>query len=162
MNTPKLFLLDGMALIFRSYHALRISPRYTSYQKNTNAQFGFLNTLLELIKKNRPTHLAVAFDSQGSTQRHEIYQDYKANREATPEDILKAIPDIREILLAMNIPLFELPGYEADDIIGTITKHASKQGMYCYMVTMDKDYIQLVNELVFLYQLPRSKIQLRF
>lgn len=157
MNTPKLFLLDGMALIFRSYHALRMSPRYTSYQKNTNAQFGFLNTLLELIKKNRPTHLAVAFDSQGSTQRHEIYQDYKANREATPEDILKAIPDIREILLAMNIPLFELPGYEADDIIGTITKHASKQGMYCYMVTMDKDYIQLVNESVFLYQLPRAK-----
>lgn len=157
MGTSKLFLLDGMALIFRAYHALRMHPRYTSYKKNTNAQFGFTNTLLELIKKNKPTHLVVAFDSHTPTERHQIYQEYKANREATPEDILSALPDIRELLEAMRIPIFEIPGYEADDIIGSLTRLASQQNIASYMVTMDKDYIQLVNEQVFLYQLPRTK-----
>lgn len=157
MNTPKLFLIDGMALIFRAYYALRMSPRYTSYKKNTNAQFGFTNTLLELIRKNQPTHMAVAFDTHGPTERHQVYEEYKANREATPEDIIGALPDIRELLEAMHIPLFEMPSYEADDIIGTLTRQASKAGMETYMVTMDKDYIQLVDEKVFLYQLPRGK-----
>lgn len=148
----KLFLLDAFALIFRAYYALSKSPRITSTGKNTNAQFGFLNTLLDLINNQKPTHLAVCFDTKDRTERHEDFADYKANRQETPEDILAAVPDIKKMLAAFNIPIIEVPGYEADDIIGTLSVKGSEQGYKVYMVTPDKDYGQLVNENVFIYK----------
>ncbi|HOZ51117.1 MAG TPA: DNA polymerase I [Chitinophagaceae bacterium] len=148
----KLFLLDAFALIFRAYFALSKSPRITSNGKNTNAQFGFLNTLIELIKNQKPSHLAVCFDTKEPTERHTDYEHYKANRQETPEDILLAVPDIKRILEAFNIPIVEVPGYEADDIIGTLSVKASKEGYEVYMVTSDKDYGQLVSDKVFMYK----------
>lgn len=152
MQEKKLFLLDAFALIFRAYYALAKSPRVTSYGKNTNAQFGFLNTLLELIQNQKPSHLAVCFDTKDKTERHEDFAAYKANRQETPEDILSAVPDIKKILQAFNIPIIEVPGYEADDIIGTLSVQAAQNGYKVYMVTSDKDYGQLVNENVFIYK----------
>lgn len=152
MQEKKLFLLDAFALIFRAYYALAKSPRVTSYGKNTNAQFGFLNTLLELIQNQKPSHLAVCFDTKDKTERHEDFADYKANRQETPEDILSAVPDIKKMLQAFNIPIIEVPGYEADDIIGTLALQASQNDYKVYMVTSDKDYGQLVNENVFIYK----------
>jgi DNA polymerase-1 len=148
----KLFLLDAFALIFRAYFALSKSPRVTSNGKNTNAQFGFLNTLLELIKNQKPSHLAVCFDTKEPTERHTDYEHYKANRQETPEDILAAVPDIKRMLQAFNIPIIEVPGFEADDIIGTLSVKASKEGYEVFMVTSDKDYGQLVNDKVFMYK----------
>ena len=148
----KLFLLDAFALIFRAYYALARSPRVTSTGKNTNAQFGFLNALMDLINNQKATHLAVCFDTKDKTERHDDFAAYKANRQETPEDILTAVPDIKRMLKAFNIPIIEVPGYEADDIIGTLSVQASKAGYDVYMVTPDKDYGQLVNEKVFMYK----------
>lgn len=148
----KLFLLDAFALVFRAYYALIRSPRITSKGKNVNAQFGFTNTLLELINNQKPTHMAVCFDTQAPTERHTDFADYKANRQEAPEDILLAIPDIKELLRGFNIPIIESDGYEADDVIGTLSKLAAKQGFDVYMVTPDKDYGQLVEENIKIYK----------
>ncbi|HEX7755202.1 MAG TPA: DNA polymerase I, partial [Niabella sp.] len=136
----RLFLLDAYALVFRAYYALIRSPRVTSKNKNTNAQFGFTNTLVELITKQKPTHMAVCFDTHELTERHTDFADYKANRQETPEDILIAVPDIKRIVTGFNIPVIEAPGYEADDIIGTLSKKAAAEGYEVFMVTSDKDY----------------------
>jgi len=148
----KVFLLDAYALIFRAYYALIRSPRLTSKGKNTNAQFGFTNTLIELINKQKPSHLAVCFDTAAPTERHTDFAEYKANRQETPEDISMAVPDIKEIIKAFNIPIMELDGYEADDVIGTLSQKAAKAGYEVYMVTPDKDYGQLVTDKIKIYK----------
>src|SRR5688572_26783590 len=134
----KVFLLDAMALIFRAYYALIRSPRLTSQGKNTNAQFGFTNALVDLINKQKPSHMAVCFDTHAPTERHTDFADYKANRQEAPEDILAAVPDIKKLIKAFNIPCMELDGYEADDVIGTLSKQAEQKGYEVYMVTPDK------------------------
>ncbi len=121
----KLFLLDAMALIFRAYYALIRSPRITSKGKNTNAQFGFTNTLVELLNSQDPSHIAVCFDTEAPTERHTDFTDYKANRQDAPEDLIIAIPDIKKIIRGFQIPIVELDGYEADDVIGTLSCQAS-------------------------------------
>ncbi len=148
----KLFLLDAMALIFRAYYALIRSPRISSTGKNTNAQFGFTNTLVELINNQRPSHMAVCFDTEAPTERHIDFTDYKANRQEAPEDLIIAIPDIKEIVRGFNIPIVELDGYEADDVIGTLSRQAAEAGYEVFMVTPDKDYGQLVSEQVKIYK----------
>ncbi len=148
----KVFLLDAYALIFRAYYALIRSPRLTSKGKNTNTQFGFTNTLIELITKQKPSHLAVCFDTAAPTERHTDFVDYKANRQETPEDISAAIPDIRKILNGFNVPIMELDGFEADDVIGTLSKQAAQAGYEVYMVTPDKDYGQLVSDKIKIYK----------
>ena len=148
----KLFLLDAMALVFRAYYALVRSPRITSKGRNTNAQFGFTNTLIELINNQNPTHLAVCFDTHAPTERHTDFADYKANRQEAPEDILSAIPDIKKIINGFNIPCIEKDGYEADDVIGALAKKAEKAGYQVFMVTPDKDYGQLVSENIKIYK----------
>jgi len=150
--SKKLFLLDALALVFRAYYALIRNPRITSKGKNTNAQFGFTNTLLELINNQKPTHLAVCFDTEAPTERHTDYEEYKANRQEAPEDLLAALPDIKKIIKGFNLPVVELDGYEADDVIGTLSKKAAKAGYEVYMVTSDKDYGQLVNDKVKIYK----------
>ncbi len=150
----KLFLLDALALVYRAYYALIRSPRITSEGRNTNAQFGFTNALVDLINNQKPTHIAVCFDTHAPTERHIDFVEYKANRQETPEDILSAIPDIKEIIKGFNIPVIELDGYEADDIIGTLAKQAEKEGFEVYMVTPDKDYGQLVSENIKIYKPP--------
>ncbi len=148
----KLFLLDALALVFRAYYALIRSPRLTSKGKNTNAQFGFTNALVELLNKQKPSHMAVCFDTAAPTERHTDFADYKANRQEAPEDILEAIPDIKEIVRAFNIPVMEVDGYEADDVIGTLSQQAAAAGYEVYMVTPDKDYGQLVTDKVKIYK----------
>lgn len=150
----KLYLLDAFALVFRAYYALIRNPRITSKGRNTNAQFGFTNTLLDLINNQQPSHMAVCFDTHALTERHTDFADYKANRQETPEDILSAVPDIKRIIRGFNIPVVELDGYEADDIIGTLSKQAEKAGYDVYMVTPDKDYGQLVSEHIKIYKPP--------
>ncbi|MGC4058863.1 MAG: DNA polymerase I [Chitinophagaceae bacterium] len=152
MSEKKLFLLDAMALIYRAYFALQRNPRVTSKGKNTNAQFGFTNTLLELLNKEKPSHLAVVFDTQTATVRHDDFTDYKANRQEAPEDLLQAIPDIKRIIRGFSLPCKELDGYEADDLIGTLAWEAADLGYTVYMVTPDKDYGQLVKEQVLIYK----------
>ncbi|MCI5646273.1 MAG: DNA polymerase I, partial [Bacteroidales bacterium] len=141
----KLYLLDGYALIFRAYYALIRSPRINSKGENTSAIFGFVNTLEDVLRNARPDYLAVAFDPAGGTFRHEAYPEYKAQRDATPEDIKRSVPVIKEILQAYNIPILEVPGFEADDVIGTLAKKAESIGLSVQMVTPDKDYAQLVS-----------------
>ncbi|MDR2954596.1 MAG: DNA polymerase I [Prevotella sp.] len=148
----KLFLLDAYALIYRSYYAFIKSPRVNSKGQNTSAIFGFVNTLEELLRKENPTHIAVAFDPPGGTFRHDAYEHYKAQRQETPEDIRAAIPIIKEIIDAYNIKELEVPYYEADDVIGTIAKKAEKDGFDVYMMTPDKDYGQLTSEHIFMYK----------
>ncbi len=148
----KLFLIDALALIYRSHFAFMKSPRITSYGKNTSATFGFVNTLYELIQKEKPTHLGVAFDPPGPTKRHEEFENYKAQRQETPEDIIQSIPDIKRILKAWHIPILEINGYEADDVIGTLAKQASAQNIDVFMVTPDKDYAQLVDDHIWMYK----------
>ena len=150
----KLFLLDAFALVFRAYYALVRSPRITSKGRNTNAQFGFTNTLIDLINNQKPTHMAVCFDTHAPTERHTDFADYKANRQETPEDILAAVPDIKRIIAAMNIPVVAIDGFEADDVIGALAKQAEKEGYDVYMVTPDKDYGQLVTEKIKIYKPP--------
>jgi len=148
----RLFLLDAMALVFRAYYALIRNPRITSKGYNTNAQFGFTNTLLELINNRKPSHMAVCFDTHAPTERHTDFADYKANRQEAPEDLLAAIPDIKEIIRGFNIPVIEADGYEADDIIGALSKKAAAAGYEVFMVTPDKDYGQLVTESIKIYK----------
>ena len=141
-----------MALVFRAYYALIRNPRLTSKGKNTNAQFGFTNTLTELINNQKPSHMAVCFDTAAPTERHTDFEEYKANRQDAPEDIISALPDIKKIIEGFNIPILEVDGYEADDVIGTLSKQAEKAGYEVFMVTPDKDYGQLVSENVKIYK----------
>ena len=148
----KLFLLDAMALIYRAYYALIRSPILTSKGKNTNAQFGFTNTLFDLISKEKPTHLAVAFDTSAPTERHTDFVAYKAQRQEMPEDISISLADIKKIILGFNLPVVECDGYEADDIIGGLAQQAEKAGYEVFMVTPDKDFGQLVTDKIKIYK----------
>ena len=148
----KLFLLDAYALIYRAYYALIKNPRINSKGFNTSAVLGFVNTLEDVLKKENPTHIGVAFDPSGPTFRHEAYEQYKAQREETPEVIRLSVPIIKDIIRAYRIPILEVKGYEADDVIGTLATEAGKRGITTYMMTPDKDYGQLVSENVFMYR----------
>ena len=152
-DKKKLFLLDAFAIIYRSYFAFAKNPRINSKGFNTGAIMGFMNTLLEVINKQNPTHIGVAFDLKAPTFRHIEYPEYKAQRDAQPEEISLCVPVIRDILKAMNIPILEQEGFEADDVVGTLSNKAGKAGYEVYMVTLDKDYCQLVSENVFMYKL---------
>ncbi len=154
MSKPqkRLFLLDAYALIYRAHFAFTKTPRINSKGHNTSVPFGFTNTLMEVLQKQAPTHVGIAFDSPGRTFRDEIFAEYKATRQEMPEDIRYGIPKVKEIIRGFNIPILELEGYEADDIIGTVSRQACTQGFEVYMMTPDKDFGQLVNECVFLYK----------
>ena len=151
-NQKRLFLVDAYALIFRGYYAFIKNPRINSKGLDTSAIMGFMNSLLDVIKRERPDHLAVCFDKGGSADRVELFEAYKANRDATPEAIKIAVPYIEEILRAMHIPIMVKEGFEADDVIGTLSKQAEKQGFTTFMVTPDKDFAQLVSENIFMYK----------
>ena len=148
----RLFLLDAYALIYRAYYAFIRAPRINSKGQNTSAIFGFVNTLEDVLKKEQPTHIGVAFDPKGPTFRHELFEQYKAQREETPEDIRASVPIIKDILRAYRIPILEVSGYEADDVIGTLAHQADQQGIKTYMMTPDKDYGQLVTENALIYR----------
>ena len=148
----KLFLLDGMALVYRAHFALVARPIFTSRGVNTSALYGFTQTLLEILRNQQPTHIAVAFDTDAPTQRHTEYAEYKATRQAMPEDISQALPHVRRMLEAFNIPVLTCDGYEADDIIGTVVRRAEKEDFQCFMVTPDKDFGQLVDQNIFVYR----------
>ena len=152
----KLFLLDAYALIFRAYYAFIKNPRITSKGMNTSAVFGFLLTLREVLQKQKPTHIAVVFDTSAPTFRHEMFKEYKATRDETPEDIKKAVPYIKKLLEAYKIPIIDCPGFEADDIIGTLSRKASEKGFMTYMMTPDKDFAQLVSDTVFMLKPSRG------
>ena len=147
-----LLLIDAYAMIYRAYYAFIRAPRMNSRGENTSAIFGFVVTLEDLIKRVKPTHMAVAFDPAGPTFRHEVYEQYKAQRQETPEDIRWAVPRIKQLLEAMNIPVLDVPGYEADDVIGTLAHQAEKEDFEVYMATPDKDYGQLVTEKIWMYR----------
>lgn len=151
-NDNKLFLLDAYALIYRAYYAFIKNPRITSKGFNTSAILGFVNTLEDVLRKENPTHIGVAFDPPGPTFRHEAYEAYKAQREETPEAIRLSVPIIKDIIKAYNIPILEVMGYEADDVIGTLATQAGTKGITTYMMTPDKDYGQLVTDNVFIYR----------
>jgi DNA polymerase-1 len=155
-KTKKLFLLDAYALIFRAYYAFIKNPRVTSKGLNTSAIFGFLLALEEVLQKRKPTHIAVVFDHPSPTFRHEMFKDYKAHRDETPEDIRNAVPYIKRLLDAYRIPVIDYPGFEADDIIGTLARKASERGFITYMMTPDKDFAQLVSGNVFMLKPSRS------
>jgi len=148
----KLFLIDAYAIIYRAYYAFIRNPRFNSKGLNTSAIYGFVNTLEDILKREKPTHIAVAFDPRGKTFRHEAFELYKAQRESTPEDIRLAVPIIKNLIKAYNIPALEIPGFEADDVIGTIAKKAEKAGFEVFMLTPDKDYGQLVSDHIFMYR----------
>lgn len=148
----KLFLIDAYALIYRSYYAFIKNPRINSKGVNTSAVFGFINTLEDVLKREQPTHIAVAFDPKGPTFRHEAFEQYKAQREETPEVIRQSVPVIKEIIQAYHIPILEVPYYEADDVIGTVAKQAAANGFEVYMMTPDKDYGQLVADHIYMYR----------
>lgn len=152
MAEKKLFLLDGMALIYRAYFAFQQNPRITSYGLNASAMFGFTNTLLDVLNKQKPTHIAVVFDTEAPTQRHIDFEAYKAHREAMPEDLKRSIPYINRIIEGFRIPVITMDGFEADDIIGTLALKAGLEGFDVYMMTPDKDYAQLVRDNVFIYK----------
>ena len=151
-NTQKLFLLDAFALIYRSYYAFIRNPRFNSKGVNTSAMLGFTNTLVQLLEKENPHFIGVVFDLSGPTFRHEMFKEYKANREEMPEDLRKSIPYIKKIIEAFNIPTISKEGFEADDVIGTLAKKAEKEGFETYMMTPDKDYAQLVSDNIFMYK----------
>lgn len=151
-SKPKLFLLDAYALIYRAHFAFTKNPRINSKGMNTSVVFGFTNTLLEVLQKQKPTHIAVAFDTAGPTFRDELFEDYKATRQETPEDIRTGIPIVKQIIRGFNIPILEMEGYEADDIIGTIAKKAAADGFEVFMMTPDKDFGQIVEEHIKLYK----------
>ena len=152
MSQKRLYLLDAYALIFRGYFAFIKNPRINSKGMDTSAIMGFMNALMDVIKREKPDHLAVAFDKGGSTYRYEMYQEYKAHRDETPEAIKIAVPYIQELLKAMHIPIIEVAGFEADDLIGTLAKQAEKEDFKVFMVTPDKDFAQLVSENIFMYK----------
>ena len=151
-SNDKLFLLDAYALIYRAYYALIKNPRINSKGQNTSAILGFVNTLEEVLRTERPAYIGVAFDPAGPTFRHEAYAQYKAQRQETPEAIRFSVPIIKEIIRAYSIPILEVDGYEADDVIGTLATEAGRQGIDTYMMTPDKDYGQLVSERVRMYR----------
>ena len=155
-DNKKLFLLDAYALIFRAYYAFIKNPRVTSKGLNTSAIFGFLLALEEVLQKRKPTHIAVVFDTPTPTFRHEMFKEYKAHRDETPEDIKKAVPYIKRLIEAYKIPVIDYPGFEADDVIGTLARLASERGFITYMMTPDKDYAQLVSDNVFMLKPSRS------
>ena len=148
----RLFLLDAYALIFRGYYAFIKNPRINSKGMNTSAIMGFMNSLLDVIKREKPDHLAVCFDKGGSQERIGMFAEYKANRDETPEAIVISVPYIQKILEAMHIPVVVRKGFEADDIIGTLAKQAEKENYKTFMVTPDKDFAQLVSENIFMYR----------
>ena len=152
MEEKRLFLLDAYALIFRAYYALIKMPRMTRDGFNTSAIFGFVNTLEELLRKERPSHLAVCFDPPGPTFRSEAFADYKGERPSTPEDIKLSVPIIKEIIAAYNIPVIMKEGFEADDVIGTMATRAAAEGYTVYMMTPDKDFGQLVGPRILQYK----------
>ena len=153
MEEKKLFLLDAFGLIYRAYYALISSPRFSSDGFNTSAVFGFCNTLDELLRKENPAYIGVCFDPPGGhTFRNELYPEYKAQRQKQPEDITLSIPIIKDILRAYRIPVIEMEGFEADDVIGSLAKRAEADGFTTYMMTLDKDYGQLVSDRVFMYR----------
>lgn len=156
MAQKKLFLLDAYALIFRAYYAFITNPIKNSRGFNTSTIFGFINTLDEVLRKEDPSHIAVVFDPAGPTFRNELYPEYKANREETPEDIRASLPWVKKIIEAYNIPVVESPGYEADDVIGTLAKKAEKEGYTVFLMTPDKDFAQLVSDNIFMYKPKRS------
>jgi DNA polymerase-1 len=155
-TSKKLFLLDAFALIYRSYYAFIRNPRFNSKGVNTSATLGFTNTLVQLLETEDPHAIAVVFDVSAPTFRHEMFKEYKANREEMPEDLRKSIPYIRRIIEAFNIPIIERAGFEADDVIGTLAQKAKKEGFDTYMMTPDKDYAQLVDEKVRMYKPARQ------
>ena len=155
-NKPKLFLLDAYALIYRSYFAFIRNPRFNSKGVNTSAMLGVTNTIVQVLENEKPDFIGVVFDVSTPTFRHEMFPEYKANREAMPEDLRKSIPYIRKIIEGFNIPIIELAGFEADDVIGTLAKEAEKQGFTTYMMTPDKDYAQLVSDQIFMYKPGKS------
>ena len=155
-HPKKLFLLDAFALVYRAYFAFSTNHRVNSKGLNTSAMFGFTNTLLDVLKKEKPTHIAVVFDTSAPTHRHDAFEQYKAHREEMPEDLRKSIPYIKEIIRCFNIPVIELDGYEADDIIGTFSIKAEQAGFVTYMMTPDKDYGQMVTDNVLIYKPARS------
>lgn len=152
MSNKKLFLLDGMALIYRAHFALSKNPRFTSTGINTSAVIGFANTLMEVLKKEKPTHIAVVFDTDAPTERHIEFEAYKAHREAMPEDLSKALPYVVKLIEGFNIPVITKDGFEADDIIGTLAKEGEKKGFQVFCMTPDKDFAQLVSENIFIYK----------
>lgn len=160
MDEKRLFLIDGHAVLYRSYFAFINNPRVNSKGVNTSAVFGFVNTLYEMIRSQKPTHIGVVFDPKGKTFRHEMYENYKANRQASPEDLKASIPEVIDIVNAMNIPVIQVEGYEADDVIGTLSKQAARNGFMVYMVTPDKDYAQLVEDTIYMYRLGHSGIDI--
>jgi DNA polymerase-1 len=151
-QTKKLFLLDAYALIYRSYFAFIRNPRFNSKGVNTSAMLGVTNSIVQVLEKEKPDYIGVVFDVSAPTFRHDMFPEYKANREAMPEDLRKSIPYIRKIIEGFNIPIIELAGFEADDVIGTLAKEAEKQGFTTYMMTPDKDYAQLVSDQIFMYK----------
>lgn len=151
-NDKRLFLIDGMAIIYRAYFAFIKNPRITSYGLNTSAVFGFANTILEILKKENPTHIAAVFDTKAPTERHEIFPEYKAQREAMPDDLVKSLPYVFRLIEGFNIPVITVDGYEADDIIGTLAKKGETIGYTTYMMTPDKDFAQLVSPNIFMYK----------
>src|ERR1041384_4339289 len=148
----KLFLLDGMALVYRAHFALMSRPIFTSKGVNTSALYGFTQTLLEILFRSQPTHIAVAFDTDAPTHRHAEFAEYKATRQVMPEDLSQALPHVRRMLEAFRIPALTCDGFEADDLIGTLVRRAEKAGFQSYMVTPDKDFGQLIDENTFLYK----------
>jgi DNA polymerase-1 len=148
----KLFLLDGMALVYRAHFALIAKPIFTSKGLNTSALYGFTQTLLEILRNQQPSHIAVAFDTDAPTARHAAFKEYKATRQAMPEELSDAMPHVGRMLEAFRIPRIRCDGYEADDIIGTLVRRAEKEGFQSYMVTPDKDFGQLVTANTFLYK----------
>ncbi len=151
-DQKRVFLVDAFALIFRGYYAFIKNPRINSKGLDTSAIMGFMNSLLDVIKREKPDHLAVCFDKGGSADRVQMYAEYKANRDETPEAIKIAVPIIQDILKAMQIPIMVKAGFEADDIIGTLAKQAEEKGYQTFMVTPDKDFAQLVSENIFMYR----------
>ncbi|MBI9066657.1 MAG: DNA polymerase I [Salinivirgaceae bacterium] len=156
MSEKKLFLLDAYALAYRAYYAFINNPRINSKGDNTSAVFGFANAILEVITKQKPSHIGVVFDPKGPTFRHEMFKEYKANREAMPEDLRKSIPWIKEMIDSLNVPVVEIPTFEADDVIGTLAKKAEKEGFQVFMMTPDKDYAQLVSDNIFVFKPARN------
>ena len=155
-DDKRLFLVDAYALIFRAYYAFMRNPMYNAEGFNTSCVFGFVNALEEVLAKERPTHIAVAFDPSGPNFRHKLFPKYKANRDETPEDIKKSVPYIKDILRAYGIPILQVDGFEADDVIGTIAKKAEEDGYTVYMMTPDKDFIQLLSKRIFIYKPSRT------
>jgi DNA polymerase-1 len=151
-DKKRLFLIDAMPLLYRGHFIFLRNPRITAAGLNVSALFGFANSLAQIVASESPTHVAVVFDSPQPTFRHELYPEYKAQREAAPEDLVRAIPMAEELAQAMSVSLLRCPGYEADDVIGTLSRRAAEEGFETFMVTPDKDFAQLVREDVFLYR----------